>query len=702
MNPLKPTFYLGLSPNDPTLNQYNLFKRNIITPVLPKTFNAGDSDTLRINFIAGDTLISRTGWHEALLGLSFLKSDDPAGDPISKIDTFYLRVKKTPYFVSGYDDEISFDSVYVNPNVKVEKNWRVKNVWTQNQPLIGFEKKLISQPVSEDEFLVENLPENMEIIPHNTINIPLTYYPKNRGKDSMFLKLKYRPLAQQFPDSVDFAWTALRGIGVEQDIQIKSSNFNWYGDTIDLGDILIDKNLNIDIKIINKGNLPFGILSQKILNNSDNNINQLYAIIQPFTADGKDIQVNGESDCKIVFNPNGPGYFSARLQIESDILNRGIFGTQPDKRFKYIYLKANVKSPVLVSAVKEIDFGNIIINNTNCFSDRDTTLSIFNSGNAELIVSQILFNPEYPEGNFYSRDFQSIIQPGKSEPINITFHGNTGEYNSYSSEMILVTNQPAPNDTFTIKISAKSIPPVTTYLTIPQNLKSKPGTIIEVPIILNSNGLSPASLAKSFSTSLFYNRLLLEFNGLRTINTACEGAFNFGDSFENPDSNELFINMIAPASNYFINKDTLLFVKFKTYLGNSPATEISFINPKFGDGKCDEIFTLINRNGIFSTDSVCGLDYKALPSMTGKFAMSVFYNFTNTPNQIQFEIPYQTNVNISIIDILGNKVKELFENQLPAGIYKMNDDFDCLPTSTYFIILKTPAYSIVKPFSVVR
>lgn len=702
MNPLKPTFYLGLSPNDPTANQFNLFRRNTTNPVLPKIFESGDSDTLRISFIAGDTTISNTGWHEALLGLSFLKSNAPDDGPISKIDTFFLRVKKTPYFVAGFEDAICFDTVYVYPNINIDKNWRVKNVWNKNQFLIGFEKKLITQSAEEEEIIISKFPINNEISPQNIFFFPIRYYPKNRGNDSLLLKLNYRPLPNEFPDSIDYAWTMVSGYGAEQDIRIKSSNYNWYNDTIDLGDIFIDNNINIDIKIENKSNFPFGILSQKILNIDNNSTNENFVIKQLFVSNGKHIPINDESTCQISFSPNKPGKYIARLQIESDILKRNFLGTQPEKQYIQFYIKANVKSPILLSSANEIDFGNIIVNNSNCLSNIDTTIKIYNTGNSDLIIRNILFNPKFPEGNFFSNDFQTIIPAGESSFINISFQGNSGEYKSYSAKLLLVNNQLAPNDIVEINLSAKSVPPITAYLSMPQDLKSKPGTNIEVPIVLNSNDMSPAQYAKSFTTSLYYNRNLLEYNGIRTINTACEGAFNIGENFENPQKNELFLEIVTAEQSYFKKKDTLFFIKFKSYLGDAPATEISFVNPKFSDGKCNDIFTLINQNGIYTTDSICGLDYKAVPLLSGKFNLNLFYKNDFYPYQIDFELPYNTYVNISISDILGNIVENIISENLVSGNYKMNFSFDILPFGTYFIMLKTPQYTIVKPFSIIK
>ncbi|MBX3044153.1 MAG: hypothetical protein KIT33_04240 [Candidatus Kapabacteria bacterium] len=691
-----PTFFLGLSPNDITTVQWERFRR--VSP--PRTYQPGDEDTIRINFLSGDTLVTRTGWHEALLGLGFLPADKDDNKTISKIDTFFLRVKKTPYYVSGFEDDIRFDSVYVNPNITPQKIWRVKNVWTKNQPAFGFDRQLITQPFSRTEISVPDLPITpLEIYPDSIISIPVTYYPLNRGRDSMFLKLLYKPLLFQFPDSVDFAWTRIAGVGVEQDIRISNSNYNWKGDTIDIGSIKAGSRIGIELAIKNFGNIPFGLISQEFYNPSGSIINDLLIFDKKFLHDGIHLKPDSLATAKLLFSPEETGLFLAELRLESDILNRSITGVQPDRRYVPIYLRAQIVSPKIVMHVSDINLGNVISSSPECSSERDTSVYIFNSGNMDLIISNILTDPPYPDSRFFvDKDFLQI-PPGSGDSIRIQFRVQGGDFDTYSSKILLVTNQANPFDTVKVSITANSVPPVAANLSIPQNLKSKPGTLIEVPVILSANGNNPANFAKSFRTSLFYNRSILEFAGLRTIGTACEGSLNYGDNIEIAESDELMLDIRSPAQTFFFAKDTLVFLKFRTYLGNSAATEIAFIEPKFGDNKCENLFTIINTGGTYYTDSVCGIDYKALPSVNGNFRLDVM----NSSNKvIEIELPYSTNAELRIIDIYGQSVEFLMKSDLPSGIYNFTANFHTVSSGLYFVELSTPAIKLVKPFPVVH
>lgn len=703
MNPNVPTFFLGLSPNDPTLTQWEIFRRISNQPELPKIFQASESDTIRINFLSGDTSVTKTGWHEALLGLSFLPGDIVSNEPISKIDTFFLRVKKTPYFVAGFEDDISFDSVYVEPNIVPQKIWRVKNVWKNSQFISAIERKLITQPFAESEILVPDLPVNpLEIYADSIIYYPINYNPINRGRDSLLLKFIYKPLPEEFPDSTDFAFTRISGVGVEQQLKLSSSNFNFRNDTIFIGNLKRGETKQIEIGLLNAGNLPFGIKNQQVVESENDNLHSDYRFIEKFLENGNHLLPDSLMNCKIEFTPSEFGFMSARIRIESDIFDRNILGVQPDKRYKYIYILGNVVSPRIVLQSEEIDFGNVILSNPNCPSERDTVIKIFNSGNSDLIIYSISTEPEYPNSNFYHSRDNIIVSPGMTDTLRVLFRVFNSVFDTYNSDLLLVTNQFAPFDSIRIKLTAKSVPPITANLKIPNNNKSKPGTIIEIPIILTSLEGSPSIFAKSFKTSLYYNRSLMEFYGIRTMGTASEGSVNYGDNVENSSMEELNLDIRSPLSNFFLNRDTLLFLKFKTYLGNSAATEISLIDPKFGDGKCDDILTLLVSAGAYYTDSVCGISYKAVPSLNGKFDLNVIVNSISSQYDIDVELPYSTNIHLKIIDIFGQNQLDLLNQTMPSGNYRFSGDLSSLNSGIYFVELSTSAIKIIKPLPITR
>ena len=689
-----PAFYLGLSPNGTTNEQWTLFSR---LSDLRKSFQPGQEDTIRINFLAKDTLITKPGWHEALLAMSLLPSDELGAQPISKIDTFFLRVKKTIYFVSGYEDDIDFDSVYIFPNIIPHKTWRVKNVWTKNQPVIKLEPLMITQPVTPPEIIVQDLPQNtIDIYPDSIIYLDVQYYPQDRGMDSMYLKLLYHPLKSEFPDSVDYAWSAIKGIGVEQKLSIAYSTHNAWNDTIFLGDnIKLDDTLSIEVSLKNDGNLPFGVKSQVILNDTDDNEHPDIKFVNKFQTNGLHLNPQQQMVASLELKPSDIGYFAARIRIESDIFDRNIQGVQPDKRYKYIYLKGFVRSPRLEVRYDEIDMGNVIVSSTECPSNRDTVIKIYNTGNEILSVSITIS----PTGKFFASQVFMDINPNSSDTLLVSFIADGDDFNSYEANIKFESNTITAM-TKNIKLKARSIPPIAATLGIPQNLRTRPGTQIEVPVTLISNGTRPAQFAKSFKTTLFYNRSLLEFAGIRTIGTAAQGAVYNGDSIENPETQELKLDIRTLGTGFFMARDTLIFLKFRTYLGDAIATEISFIEPKFGDGNCDNIFTLLKTNGVYYTDSVCGIAYKALPSISGKFNLKVVSNIASGRDDIEFELPYSTFTVVKILDIFGQEVKTLISSEMTSGKYQIEADVTGFLSGMYLIELTTPAIRLIQPFPV--
>lgn len=684
-----PSFYLGLSPNDPTQLQWERFRRKSGN----NEFLPGSTDTLKIMFYSGETLVSKTGWHEALLAIGFLENSSPQSNLVIKADTFFIRVKKTLNYISGFEDRINFDSVHINPNIIPKNYWNIKNVWTNNILIKKIEPILITQPVNFPEIIVQTLPEELiEVFPDSIISIETSYQPRNRGFDSLLLKLEYYPNKKEFPDSTAFAFTEVSGIGVEQQIEIAYSTHNWFKDTVDLGNIRLNEPVNVEISLLNSGNLPFGIKSQVLLNDFDNNINPSIKFIEKFLPDNSDLLPERQMHAKVEVVPDKIGYFAARLQIESNIMDRNIFGVQPDKQFVYVYLKGFVRSPKLTLQVNEIDLGNIA-GSSECDIKKDTVITLFNTGNDILFTT---INIE-PEGLFFSsKDFLTLY-PNSSDTVLISFESLGGNFDSYEA-LIKFETSPNPLLSDSIIIKAKSIPPIAATLSIPTDIKSKPGTFIEVPIILHNNSnIHPASFAKSFTTNVYYNRSMLEFAGLRTIGTASEGSLNYGDQVENALNPELSLELRTFSSAFFLSKDTLAFIKFKTYLGNSNITEISFIDPKFGDGYCSNIFSLITANGIYSTDSVCGLNFKLLQNVHGNFSLDIF-STSKTGNEIfEINVPYQTQVNLKIIDIFGQTVDEILNERMPAGCYNFEWNNSNIRSGVYFVSYTTPVINLVKP-----
>ncbi|PKL85787.1 MAG: hypothetical protein CVV22_06425 [Ignavibacteriae bacterium HGW-Ignavibacteriae-1] len=699
MQPLVPSFYLGASPNDPTQSQFTFFRR--ITQ-LDRVFPPNSRDTLIIQYNAGDLIAPPLGWYEALLGLSLLKNDDRSGPPIAKIDTFLLRVKKVVLYLNGIDDVVNFDSVYIEPNVTPKITWQLKNASNKSIEIIDYQTRVITQQPSGQEFTIQERPANITIQGKNTIDWDISYQPLDIGIDSVQFKVTYKPHPEEFPDSVNVASMFAVGTGVHQQINLLASNHNLVGDTIVLGDVRAGGSYIVAGALINNGNIPFHTLSEYIIDVFTGNEHTDYTITNKFGDKTEDLLPDSNYTFIFRYKPTENGLDIAEYIIESDILERVIKGVQAEKRFLRFYIKANVVSPKIFIAEDTLNFGSVTLNKPSCLNYKDTSLTIYNIGNEQLLIKSIKI-VNGGGANFFTGATSLEIEPNSSGKIDIRFENNSGTVGEYFAILELITNAPMPQNLTKIMLWANSTPTLSATISISDDLRASPGRLIEVPILLTSDNFIPSEFAKSFSFSLSYDRSILEYKGVVTLGTASVGAAFEGDNSENPGKQIVDIRFLKPGNDFFEPDDTLCKVQFFTYLGNAVATEIAIINPVFSDGNCEDLFELNVLNGVFVTDSVCGLELKAVPGNFAGFAIKSTLN-SGSHDLVQFDCSIGTAAEVSfrVYDAFGNILSDEIAGKIPAGAYTYDFDSRNLASGIYFIEMSTPFLSVTNHFVIIK
>ena len=99
---------------------------------------------------------------------------------------------------------------------------------------------------------------------------------------------------------------------------------------------------------------------------------------------------------------------------------------------------------------------------------------------------------------------------------------------------------------------------------------------------------------------------------------------------------------------------------------------------------------------------------KEIISIPSDFTLHQNYpNPFNPKTQIQFDVATNTNVMVSIYNIMGQKVATLLDGDLNAGIYNLSwngtsDDGIILPTGMYFYEMKSAEFHSVKKLIFVK
>ncbi|KAB2843271.1 MAG: T9SS type A sorting domain-containing protein [Melioribacteraceae bacterium] len=141
------------------------------------------------------------------------------------------------------------------------------------------------------------------------------------------------------------------------------------------------------------------------------------------------------------------------------------------------------------------------------------------------------------------------------------------------------------------------------------------------------------------------------------------------------------------AAVYISNNGGRSYELFKDGLPNSKILSIA------SDGY-ETFYAGAHANGIYKNTSLTSVDKKIIPQ---NFQLLQNYpNPFNPGTTISFKIhnvEAQHAALLQIYDIIGNKIKTILNEKLPAGIYDINFNADNLPSGVYFYKLQTGAYT---------
>lgn len=678
----EPTLKVFLSPNDKSLlrNQYRHFDPDMRKVPLPRTLTPSQP-TLELPFYffadSNSILYPNGVYHaQAVLGLAKSENND-----IVVIDTFALKAKKTDLYIDGFTDSLNFDSVYVNPVTSKEMVWLVKSTKVPKVEVTNQIKEILS-PLIEEEFFIDDL-EKKPIFNQKYQTIPwkMSYSPRNQGKDSGVVKVYYYPDKENYPDSTRFASVKLYGVGVEQKLVLTESNYTISGDTIDVGYIVTGAKTFVTGKFENQGNVSIGAVKESMNKVDTEDIAEVSTLSKKAFIT-KALPVGEKTLFQIDCEPKENGIFVERYIIKTNIKDRNIYGVPADAVSKTIYIKGIGAAPKLRIPFDTLDFGSVVINDIHCPSKKDTTITITNVGTSNLIVKNITVTPDekflIPEQSFE-------IKPNTSKVLTISFLSDDGKFGPFSARLDFITNMMTPAGSITMMVNR--IPKEKSWLNMPKNIKAQPGRLISIPIVLEDRdyGKHPIKNAKNFQTVLSFDSTIMRYDNRELIGTAAEGA---DVNIVQLTSGSLEIK-INNKTDYFKSVDTLISLQFRTYLGEVITTELSFSKSttKFGDGLCDDVLNIDGNieNGVFSLDSVCGLQYKTKVAPRGITILNISPNPASDAIDLEFSLTKDSQCKIEIYDSKGQLIKLLAKRDFVAGLNKLSYDTSNLQNGIYFI-----------------
>jgi hypothetical protein len=665
---------------------------------IPLSIQQNESKDLVLKYLASPFLLLYPPGKKHCLVRIGVYDPDNVSDPIIEEDMieykdYVLIAKKTIKYIDSFDEVISFDTVYVKPPKTLERFWKAENIAGKD---IRIEAEQFLRINSDAEINYYGYGFDYDFPKDTSKDWKFTYFPENPGPDSAIMVLKYKPHPIEHPDSSDATQVKIQGYGALQKLSIVNvEGAMLTGDTIDLGEINVGTNLDVKVSIRNDGNIPFGALSENIFEVGSDIPSQNFFLLQKLFESGEDLYPKMVRSFSFSFTPPQKGNYIARYELESDLMDRNIYGYPRSAEKVRFYIKAKSIEPIISFAKDTLDFGNIVIH-SDCPTRRDTSIFIANAGNTELTISDVILDPPPPSP--FSIEVNDLTIPaGEQKLFKISFSTQAQAQDTlFQWKLVFVSNSTPPLDTFYINLKARGIEPYPVNLALP-DLKSKTGRILTFPITVEKDRVWRA---KTFDTKLSYNNTLLRFYDHLSFGTGSDGAKSIQIN-ENIDAQELDISIEMPTDFGF--SDTLIFLRFSTYLGNEKATPITFLNPVFGDGNCPKALNPNIKNGSFSLDSICGLEYKTVPLPDDMvFVSKVSPNPTLSSANIFFHIPIDVKVDLKVYNSFGNEVKVIVNDLLFKGDYEEEIDCSDLSPGVYVAVFKINGFSHAERFVVAR
>jgi hypothetical protein len=140
------------------------------------------------------------------------------------------------------------------------------------------------------------------------------------------------------------------------------------------------------------------------------------------------------------------------------------------------------------------------------------------------------------------------------------------------------------------------------------------------------------------------------------------------------------------------------------FLGTAPARRVgTFLLNDVADSMTTEGWALFDASVFWAMSyTPTGVDdlEKEIPT---RFVLRNNYpNPFNPATNIEFSIPVQTYVRLSIFNTLGQKVATLVDEFKPAGNYKASFNASSIPSGTYFYKLEAGSYTATKKMLVLK
>lgn len=213
--------------------------------------------------------------------------------------------------------------------------------------------------------------------------------------------------------------------------------------------------------------------------------------------------------------------------------------------------------------------------------------------------------------------------------------------------------------------------------------RAKPGTIVSIPIKLAKGHNLSESGVQSLRIALHYASNTLAYRG-----NAVE------KKFINKDEH---IVVVVPVLH---NGDSIIArLRFFVGLSTDTLTTVFIDSGSAVDGRAK----VTGKEGVFTTDGICRANGTRLFNPDGRIAL---LPARPNPSSGQTEIDIETVeiglTRLSVVNVMGQTVKEIYQGSLQPGSHTVVMDVGELANGVYFLLLQTPTENVMQRMEVQR
>lgn len=379
---------------------------------------------------------------------------------------------------------------------------------------------------------------------------------------------------------------------------------------------------------------------------------------------GTTLSANTPTNFAIDFTPRSDGPAAATLQLR----------LEPCGVDRTVVLRGSRTSPSLAAIPASLDFGSVGIGTVVM-----KQLNYVNTSRLSIVVDRIDgIAPPFGLGSTIPT-LPATLQPGDTLHVAVNYRGASGVVQTSAQA---VTSSPCVIIADAVVLAQGSIASEV-VLHLPQ-LTGRPGDHIRVPIVLGYGGTSLERIgAARFEGVLTFNRTLL----LAADHTQ--------------ESSDATTRRVSFSGTRRDTSGTIAEVELIVLLGNAETTTLSIENFHWLEGS-DTITTSIDT-GSFRLDGICRATGTRLINVNADAALRpVRPNLGRDIVEIDYWLAEDGKTRLSIVDMQGHLVKQLFDGDIGTGQYTTVLDVGGLGSGRYLIILQTPTQLFTQDFEVVR